>query len=195
ISQPDPMRYELYFERFMDPDRDEMPDIDIDICQNGREEVLQYVRNTYGHVAQIITFGTLKARAAIRDVCRVLGVPLADADKVAKLAPEAFKMTIDGALEQERELRKLYQGEPQIRKVVDIARRIEGLARHAGVHAAGVVIADSPLENFVPVYRQTEGGRARAAKARTGGNGEDSADNGDAQAGADITQFDGSTVE
>lgn len=155
LSQPDPLRYGLYFERFMDPDRDEMPDIDIDICQDGRERVLQYVREKYGHVAQIITFGTLKARAAIRDVCRVTGVPLADADRIAKLVPEELKMTLDRALAQEPELKRLYDADERVRRVLDIGRRIEGLARHAGVHAAGVVIADEPLDGLLPLYKAT----------------------------------------
>lgn len=154
LSQPDPLHYGLYFERFMDPDRDEMPDIDIDICQDGREEVIQYVRNKYGHVAQIITFGTLKARAAIRDVCRVMGVPLNEADQLAKLVPEELKMTLDKALSQEPELKKLYDGDERIRRVLDIGRRVEGLARHAGVHAAGIVIAEEPLDNLLPLYQQ-----------------------------------------
>ncbi|MCK6484851.1 MAG: DNA polymerase III subunit alpha [Phycisphaerae bacterium] len=187
LSQPDPLRYGLYFERFMDPDRDEMPDIDIDICQEGREDVIRYVREKYGHVAQIITFGTLKARAAIRDVCRVLGVPLAEADRVAKLVPEQLKMTIDKAIEQEPELKALYKENETIRRVLDVSRRIEGLARHAGVHAAGVVIAEQPLENYVPVYRQSET-RTRATRGDNGSNGGNGA-------AADITQFDGVTVE
>ncbi|HKQ49004.1 MAG TPA: DNA polymerase III subunit alpha [Phycisphaerae bacterium] len=171
LSQPDPLRYGLYFERFMDPDRDEMPDIDIDICQDGRERVIQYVREKYGHVAQIITFGTLKARAAIRDVSRVLGVPLAEADRVAKLIPDDdLKMTLDKALAREPDLKKSYDESPQIRRVIDVARRIEGLARHSGVHAAGVVIADQPLDELLPLCKAT---------------GSD----------AIITQFEGPTVE
>ncbi len=153
ISAPDPLRYELYFERFMDPERDEMPDIDIDICQSGRGEVIEYVRRKYGHVAQIITFGTLRARAAIRDVCRVLAVPLAEADRIAKLIPAAVNITINRALEQEPDLKRQYQQDETSRKVIDIAKRLEGLARHASVHAAGVVIADQPLERFLPLYK------------------------------------------
>ncbi|MBN2561100.1 MAG: DNA polymerase III subunit alpha [Phycisphaerae bacterium] len=156
LSQPDPLRYGLYFERFMDPDRDEMPDIDLDICQDGREQIIQYVREKYGHVAQIITFGTLKARAVIRDVCRVLGVSLADADRVAKLVPEELKMTLDKALAQEPELRQLYDEDPTIRKVIDIGKRLEGLARNTSVHAAGVVIADQPLDTLLPLYKPSD---------------------------------------
>jgi len=153
ISEPDPLRYGLYFERFMDPDRDEMPDIDVDMCQYGRAEVIDYVRRKYGHVAQIITFGTLKPRAAIRDVCRVLGVPLAEAERIAKMVPEAVKMTVDRALEEEPDLRAEYESNPTARRVIDIARKLEGLARHASVHAAGVVIADRPLDEFLPLYK------------------------------------------
>jgi DNA polymerase-3 subunit alpha len=153
LCDVDPIRYDLLFERFMDPQRDEMPDIDIDICQAHRAEIIDYVRQKYGQVAQIITFGTMKARAVIRDVCRVLGVPLGDADKLAKLVPFSLDMTLDKALETEPELKKLYDEEEATRKVIDIGRKLEGLARHASVHAAGVVIADEPLTNFVPIYK------------------------------------------
>ncbi len=153
LSLPDPMRYGLYFERFMDPDRDEMPDIDIDICQDGREKVIRYVREKYGHVAQIITFTTLKPRAAIRDVCRVTGISLAEADRLAKLVPEELKMTLDKALEREPDLKALYRADERIRKVIDIGKRIEGLARNASVHAAGVVIAEQPLDELLPLYQ------------------------------------------
>lgn len=153
LCDVDPIRYDLLFERFMDPQRDEMPDIDIDICQAHRAEIINYVRQKYGQVAQIITFGTMKARAVIRDVCRVLGVPLSDADKLAKLVPFSLDMTLDKAMKTEPELKKLYDDDRAIQKVIDIGRRLEGLARHASVHAAGVVIADEPLTNFVPVYK------------------------------------------
>lgn len=170
LSQPDPLRYGLYFERFMDPDRDEMPDIDIDICQDSREKVIQYVREKYGHVAQIITFITLKARAAIRDVCRVMDVPLAEADKIAKLVPEELKMTLDKALKQEPELKRLYDEDPRIKRVIDVGRRIEGFPRNPSIHAAGVVVAEQPLDEILPLYQQP---------------GSEST----------ITQFDGPTVE
>lgn len=170
LSAPDPLRYGLFFERFMDPDRDEMPDIDIDICQDARGEVIEYVRKKYGHVAQIITFNRLGAKAVIRDVSRVMGVPLPEADKIAKLIPAELHMTIDRALEQEPELQALYKSEEQVRHVIDVARKLEGLTRHAGIHAAGVVVADQPLDNFLPLYR--------------------------AQDDEDIvTQYDGNTVE
>jgi DNA polymerase-3 subunit alpha len=151
----DPVRYDLLFERFMDPQRNEMPDIDIDICQAHRAKIIDYVRQKYGHVAQIITFGTMKARAVIRDICRVLGVPLAEADRLAKLVPFSLDMTLDKALKTEPELKQAYEQSEQTRKVIDICKKLEGLARHASVHAAGVVIADEPLTNFVPLYKSS----------------------------------------
>jgi len=156
ISTPDPIRYGLYFERFMDPDRDEMPDIDLDICQEGRGKLLDYVRQQYGHVAQIITFGTLKARAVIKDVARVLGVGFEEANNLTKLIPQELKMTLDKALAQEPELKKRYETEPTVKRIVDIGRRLEGVARNAGVHAAGVVVADHPLVNFLPLYKASD---------------------------------------
>ncbi|HON91311.1 MAG TPA: DNA polymerase III subunit alpha [Sedimentisphaerales bacterium] len=153
LCNVDPIKYDLLFERFMDPARNEMPDIDIDICQQHRPDVIDYVRQKYGQVAQIITFGTMKAKAVIRDVCRVLGVPLAEADRLAKLVPFSLDMTLDKALETEPELRQAYETNDLTRKVIDIGRKLEGLTRHASVHAAGVVIADEPLTNFVPLYK------------------------------------------
>jgi DNA polymerase-3 subunit alpha len=153
LCDVDPLKYDLLFERFMDPQRNEMPDIDIDICQTGRGRIIDYVRQKYGHVAQIITFGTMKAKAVIRDICRVLDVPLSEADRLAKLVPESLNMTLDIALETEPQLKQAYEKNPQTRKVIDISKKLEGLARHASVHAAGVVIADEPLTNFVPLYK------------------------------------------
>jgi DNA polymerase-3 subunit alpha len=153
LSNVDPIRYGLLFERFMDPSRNEMPDIDIDICQDGRAKIIEYVRNKYGHVAQIITFGTMAARAACKDVGRVLGVPLPVTDKITKLIPGTLGMTLERALSESPDLAKLYGDDPQVKQIVDIARRLEGLCRHSGMHAAGVVIADQPLENFVPLYK------------------------------------------
>jgi len=152
----DPIRYDLLFERFMDPQRNEMPDIDIDICQANRAKVINYVRQKYGHVAQIITFGTMKARAVIRDVCRVLGVPLPEADRLAKLVPASLDMTLDKALKTEPQLKQAYEQNEQTKKVIDICKRLEGLARHASTHAAGVVIADEPLTNFIPLYKVSD---------------------------------------
>jgi DNA polymerase-3 subunit alpha len=170
ISEPDPLIYDLYFERFMDPDRDEMPDIDVDICQEGRAEVINYVRQKYGHVAQIITFGTLKPKAAVKDVARVLGLPFDEATRLTDLIPNDLKITIDKALAAEPELRRRCESEPLIRKIIEVSRKLEGLSRHAGVHAAGVVVADQPLDTLLPLYKAS---------------GDDSV----------ITQFDGPTVE
>ena len=153
LCNVDPIRYDLLFERFMDPQRNEMPDIDIDICQDGRAKTLEYVRSKYGHIAQIITFGTMKARAVIRDVCRVLDVPLAEADRLAKMVPASLGITLEDALKQEPDFKKAYDSNPTTKKVIEIGKRLEGLTRHASVHACGVVIADEPLTNFVPLYR------------------------------------------
>ncbi len=152
----DPLKYDLLFERFMDPQRNEMPDIDIDICQDSRPKIIDYVRRKYGHVAQIITFGTMKARAVIRDICRVLAVPLPEADRLAKLVPFSLGMTIDKALKTEPKLKQAYEQSEQTKKVIDICKKLEGLARHASVHAAGVVIADEPLTDFLPLYKASD---------------------------------------
>ena len=153
LSNACPVRYGLLFERFTDPDRSEYPDIDIDLCQDGRQRVIDHVRRKYGHVAQIITFGTLKARAAIRDVGRVLQMPLPDVDKVAKLVPEQLGITLDKALEQEPEFKAVYDRDPVVRRCVDNARQLEGQARHSSVHAAGVIVATRPLHELVPLYK------------------------------------------
>ncbi|MHC4476173.1 MAG: DNA polymerase III subunit alpha [Planctomycetota bacterium] len=156
LCDVDPVRYDLLFERFMDPARNEMPDVDIDICQDSRGKVIDYVRQKYGHVAQIITFGTMKARAVIRDLCRVLGISLVEADRLAKLVPFSLDMTLDKALQTEPQLKQDYEKNEQTRRVIDICKRLEGLARHASVHAAGVVIADEPLTNFIPLYKASD---------------------------------------
>ncbi|HEY8750928.1 MAG TPA: DNA polymerase III subunit alpha [Tepidisphaeraceae bacterium] len=157
LCNVDPIKYNLLFERFMDPSRNEMPDIDIDICQDGRQKVIEYVRNKYGHVAQIITFGTLAAKAACKDVGRVLGVPLAEIDKLTKLIPGTPGMKLEKAISQSPELADLYNSNPTIKNVIDIAKRLEGMCRNAGCHAAGVIIADQPLDNFTPLYRDSDG--------------------------------------
>ncbi|MBK9188315.1 MAG: DNA polymerase III subunit alpha [Phycisphaerales bacterium] len=154
LSNACPVRFGLLFERFTDPDRSEFPDIDIDLCQDGRAEVINYVRTKYGHVAQIITFGTLKARAAVRDVGRVLDIPLPEVDKIAKLIPETLGITIEDALKEEPDLRKLADGDERVARLLDNAQSIEGQARHASVHAAGVIVATQPLHTIVPLYRQ-----------------------------------------
>jgi len=158
LSTVDPVAYGLLFERFMDPSRNEMPDLDIDICQDGRRDLIRYVRGRYGeaNVAQIITFGTMAARAAVRDVGRVLNIPLPEVDRIAKKIPLALGMTLDLAMSRESDLREMYQNEPQVRDLLDIAKRLEGVARHASVHAAGVVIADRPLVNYVPLCRVSD---------------------------------------
>jgi len=156
IADVDPLRYGLLFERFTDPAREEDPDMDIDICQEGRGRVIQYVREKYGHVAQIITYGTLKARAVVRDVGRVMDVPLAEVDGICKKVPGGLKVTLDSALEGEPDLKKLYDTQPHVKEMIDYGRRLEGLARHAGVHAAGVIVCDQALEDLVPLYRQAD---------------------------------------
>jgi DNA polymerase-3 subunit alpha len=174
LSNACPVQYGLLFERFTDPDRSEYPDIDIDLCQDGRGEVINHVRAKYGHVAQIITFGTMKARAAIRDVARVLEVSLPVADRVAKLIPETLNITLQEALAEEPELKGVYEGlRPSLdtinanlpteqhltaeraKNLIDQAMTLEGQVRHAGVHAAGVIVATRPLHEIVPLYRQT----------------------------------------
>ncbi|MEX0776658.1 MAG: DNA polymerase III subunit alpha [Phycisphaeraceae bacterium] len=159
MSNACPVRYGLLFERFTDPDRSEYPDIDIDICQDGRQEIIEYVRQKYGHVAQIITFGSLKARAALRDVGRVLNVPLPEVDKICKLVGDGLGTTIGQALKQEPDLQQLYRDNPVHRQMIDTAQRIEGLSRHAGVHAAGVIVATQPLDNIVPLAISRQGER------------------------------------
>ncbi len=156
ISNIDPVRYGLLFERFTDPQRDEDPDFDIDICQEGRQRIIQYVREKYGHVAQIITYGTLKARAALRDVGRVMDIPLAEVDAIAKKVPEALGITLEAALVGEPDLRKQYEADQRVKDLFDNAMKLEGLSRHAGIHAAAVVFADQPLEDIVPLYKQPD---------------------------------------
>ncbi|MBI5726111.1 MAG: DNA polymerase III subunit alpha [Planctomycetes bacterium] len=154
ISTADPLRYGLLFERFTDPQRKEDPDIDIDMCQEGRSKVLEYVRNKYGHVAQIITYGTLGAKAAVKDVARVMGMTVGEADAITRKIPGGLNVTIEGALASEPELRRMRQQDQRIDALFGHALRLEGLARHAGVHAAGVVVADVPLEEIVPLSKQ-----------------------------------------
>ncbi|MCS6977679.1 MAG: DNA polymerase III subunit alpha [Gemmatales bacterium] len=161
LSHVDPLEYDLLFERFLDPNRAEAPDIDIDFCQERREEVLQYVRQRYGEqsVAQIATFGTLLARAAIKDVGRVLGMELARVDQISKMIPKTpLGITLDQALQSNPDLRREYETDPQVKELIDIARRLEGTNRNAGTHAAGVVIANGPLTNYVPVQREARPG-------------------------------------
>lgn len=153
LSNACPERYGLLFERFTDPDRSEYPDIDIDMCQDGRADVINYVRGKYGHVAQIITFGRLKAKAAIKDVARIMGLTPGEGQRLANLIPEELHITIDGALEREPDLKKEYESNQMTRRIIDTARALENHARHAGVHAAGVVIATQPLDELVPLCK------------------------------------------
>src|SRR5262249_36753987 len=155
LSNVDPLNYDLLFERFLDPNRSEAPDIDIDLCKEGRDRVIAYVRGKYGEdsVAQIGTFGTMAARAAVRDVGRVLNIPLARVDQVAKMIPTTLGITLDEALKANPELRAEYDVDLQIHELIDIARRLEGTNRNATTHAAGVVISDGPLTDRVPLQR------------------------------------------
>ncbi len=157
ISDVDPLRYNLFFERFLNPDRISMPDIDTDFCFERRDEVIEYVTKKYGadRVAQIVTFGTMAARAAVRDVGRVMGVPLPDVDRIAKLIPNipTNPISIQQAIDTVPELTSIYQRDAQARKLLDTAKRVEGLARHASTHAAGVVIAPGPITDYAPLAR------------------------------------------
>lgn len=164
ITELDPIRHNLPFERFLNPDRPSPPDIDLDFADTRRDEVIAYVTEKYGNdrVAQIITFGTMEARAAIRDVGRALGMPYAQPDRIAKLIPpgaQGFPMTIDKAVQTQPELSQAYQNEPETKKLIDQARKLEGVARHASVHAAGVVISDKKLTEYTPLQRETKGQR------------------------------------
>ena len=153
MSHVCPLKYDLLFERFLDESRLEAPDIDIDFCKERRGEVIQYVKDKYGaaNVAQIGTFGTLAARAAIRDVGRTLGMPIFRVDQVVAMVPDQLGISLEQALEQSDELKKTYEADGEIRELLDLARKIEGLARNVGTHAAAVVIAEKPVEEFVPL--------------------------------------------
>jgi len=159
ITDIDPMRYDLLFERFLNPGRKSMPDMDIDFAVAGRDRVINYVAEKYGRdrVAQIITFGTMMARAAVRDAGRVLEVPYGTVDKIAKLIPEGPKVYLDECLKPGAELKAAYDGDPLVREIVDLAKPLEGLVRQDSIHAAGVVIGDRPLTEYVPLQRKGEG--------------------------------------
>ncbi|HKE19939.1 MAG TPA: DNA polymerase III subunit alpha [Kofleriaceae bacterium] len=162
ITDIDPIPFKLLFERFLNPERISMPDIDVDFCMNRRDEVIRYVQDKYGtdRVGQIATFHQLKARGVIRDIARVMEMPYAEADKLAKLVPEPVQgksPPVRDAIEQEPELKRLYQSDGKIRELLDIAAALEGLNRHAGTHAAGVVISDEPLWDLVPCFRGQNG--------------------------------------
>ena len=157
ITGIDPMKYSLLFERFLNPERVSMPDFDVDFCYERRSEVIDYVIEKYGsdHVAQIVTFGTMAARAAVGDVGRVLGMPYNDVDTVAKLIPRELGITIDKALKSS-DLRALYENDENVRRLIDLSRKVEGMPRHASTHAAGVVITRDTVESYVPLARNDE---------------------------------------
>ena len=159
ITDIDPLQYGLIFERFLNPDRVSPPDIDVDFCEARRGEVLEYVRQKYGErrVAQIITFGKLKAKSVVRDVGRVMGWSYRDADRIAKMIPNELNITLDSAVEKNPELKRAVATEPATRQLFDYAKILEGLSRNAGVHAAGVVIADRDLSDYIPLCRDVKG--------------------------------------
>ena len=158
ITDLDPIQYSLYFERFLNPERVSMPDIDVDFCYERRQEVIDYVTRKYGadHVAQIVTFGTMAARGAIRDVGRVLSIPYNEVDAVAKQVPMELHITIDRALAVNPELKKMYDENPTVKNLIDTARALEGMPRHASTHAAGVVITKDPVDTYVPLAKNDE---------------------------------------
>lgn len=159
ITNIDPIPYNLLFERFINPERISMPDFDVDFCQDNRYRVIEYVTQKYGEerVGQIITFGKLQAKAVIKDVSRVFGLTFGEADVISKLIPEELKMTIDKALELEPKITELMEQDPRIKQVINISRRLEGLLRHASIHAAGVIITNKPLVSYCPLFKGREG--------------------------------------
>ena len=158
ITNVDPMRFDLLFERFLNPERVSMPDFDIDFSDERRDEIIAYVVDKYGsdHVAQIVTFGTMAARAALRDVGRALNIPYGKVDQVAKLVPFSLGMTLDTALKQSKELREKVESDPQVGELFHMARKVEGMPRHASTHAAGVVITDRPVMDYVPLSKNDD---------------------------------------
>lgn len=159
ITNVDPLPFNLLFERFINPERISMPDFDVDFCQSGRGRVIDYVTQKYGEdrVGQIITFGKLQAKAVIRDVARVFALPYSEADMLSKLIPEELGITLEKALEMEPKLRELMETDPKIRQIISISRRLEGLLRHASIHAAGVIITNKPLVSYCPLFKGKEG--------------------------------------
>jgi len=155
ITDLDPLQYELFFERFLNPERVSMPDIDMDFCMNRRGEVINYVTQKYGreNVAQIITFGTMAAKAAIKDVGRAMDIPYSDVDRIAKMIPTTLNIKLETALKESLALQQAYESDSQIRQLIDTAKKLEGLVRNAGMHAAGVVISPRPLNELVPLYK------------------------------------------
>ena len=167
ITDIDPIKYTLLFERFLNPERVSMPDFDVDFCYERRQEVIDYVNRKYGedHVSQIITFGTMSARSVIRDVARVLDVPYSEADRIAKMIPMELHITIKKALEENRELNELYESDEEVKKLIDISMGLEGLPRNASMHACGIVITKDPVDTYVPLY--TNEGTAMAQYTMT----------------------------
>ncbi len=159
ITDVDPMQYSLFFERFINPERVSMPDFDIDFCPRRRQEVIDYVTQKYGqdHVAQIVTFGTMAARAVVRDVGRVMDMPYAEVDMVAKAVPQELKMTLDKALQVSPDLKRYYEDDERIKNLLDMARKIEGMPRNCSTHAAGVIIAAAPVDEYVPLSKGDQG--------------------------------------
>ena len=159
ITNIDPIKYQLLFERFLNPERVSMPDIDIDFCYERRQEVIDYVVRKYGaeNVAQIVTFGTLKAKAVVRDVGRVMDLPYALCDSISKMIPNDLGMTLDKALDASTELRDLYQEDEQVQELIEVSKRLEGLPRHSSMHAAGVVICQEPVDEYVPLSLGSDG--------------------------------------
>src|SRR5207245_1648438 len=159
ITDIEPLQYGLLFERFLNPDRVSPPDIDVDFCEARRGEVLEYVRQKCGErrVAQIITFGKLKAKSVVRDVGRVMGMSYRDADRIARMIPNELNITLDSAAEKNSELKRAVATEPQTKQLFEYAKILEGLSRNAGVHAAGVVIADRYLSDWIHLFRDVKG--------------------------------------
>lgn len=153
ITDLDPIPFHLLFERFLNPERVSMPDVDVDFCQDRRGEVIQYVTQKYGNVSQIITFGKMKAKAVLRDVGRVLDMEYDFVDKIAKLIPNALNIRLEEALEQEPRLKEMCEEDDKVQRLIDVSLKLEGLSRHASVHAAGVIITDKPLPDLVPLYK------------------------------------------
>jgi DNA polymerase-3 subunit alpha len=153
VTDIEPLRFHLFFERFINPERISYPDIDVDICMDRRGEVINYTLNKYGkdNIAQIITFGTMKAKMSVKDVGRVLSVPLAKVNEIAKLIPEDLNITLDKALEKDQDLRNMYESDEEARRILDIGRKLEGSIRNTGIHAAGIIISGEPLTNFIPI--------------------------------------------
>ena len=159
ITKLDPIKYDLLFERFLNPERVSMPDIDVDFCFERRQEVIDYVVEKYGkdQVVQIVTFGTMAARGVIKDVGRVMDVPYVQCDTIAKMIPQELNITIDKAMKANPELKKIYETDETVRKLIDMSRRLEGLPRHTSMHAAGVVISQKPVMEYVPLSRGSDG--------------------------------------